>query len=114
MTALIIDVADLDAVKASLQAAFRGEPQGYRYTFHSEEALLTTLNPNRWGILKSLTGAGPLEERELARRVGRDVDSVHADAETMVKSGLIDRRDDGKLHLPYDEVRVSLVCQAAA
>ena len=38
MTTLIIDVADLDAVKASLRAAFRGEPQGCRYTFHSEEA----------------------------------------------------------------------------
>jgi predicted transcriptional regulator len=50
----------------------------------------------------------------IARRVGRDVDSVYADAETLVKCGLIDRSDDGKLHLPYDEVRVSLVCQAAA
>jgi hypothetical protein len=36
------------------------------------------------------------------------------DAETMVKCGLIDRSYDGKLHLPYDEVRVSFVCQAAA
>jgi hypothetical protein len=48
MTTLIIDVADLDTVKASLRAAFRGEPQGCRYTIQSEEALLTTLNPNRW------------------------------------------------------------------
>lgn len=114
MATLVIDVADLDTVKASLRAAFRGEPQGFRYTFHSEEAILTTLNPNRWGILKALTGAGPLGMNEIARRVGRDVDSFHADAETMVKCGLIDRSDDGKLHLPYDEVRVSLVCQAAA
>jgi len=30
------------------------------------------LNPNRWAILKALTGAGPLGVRELARRVGRD------------------------------------------
>jgi predicted transcriptional regulator len=114
MTTLIIDVAGLNTVKGSLEAVFRGEPQGCRYTFHSEEALLTTLNPNRWGILKALTGAGPLGMGEIARRVGRDVDSVHADAATLVKCGLIDRSDDGKLHLPYDEVRVSLVCQAAA
>lgn len=114
MTTLIIDVADLDAVKASLRAAFRGEPQGCRYTFHSEEAILAMLTPNRWRILKALTGAGPLELGQRARRVGRDRDSVHADAETMVKCGLIDRSDDAKLHLPYDEVHVSLVCQAAA
>jgi hypothetical protein len=32
----------------------------------------------------------------------------------LVQCGLIDKTDDGKLHLPYDEVRVELVCQAAA
>jgi predicted transcriptional regulator len=114
MTKLLIDVADLDAVQASLQAAFRSEPQGCRYTFHSEEALLTTLSPNRWGIIKALTGAGPLEMGELARRVGRDVDSVHADAETMVKMRTHRPERRRKAASTCDEVRVSLVYQAAA
>jgi predicted transcriptional regulator len=114
MTTLLIDVADLAAVKASLEAAFRGEPQGCRYTFHSEEPLLRTLTPNRWSILKALTGAGPLEQREPAHRLGRDLNGMHADAEALVECGLIDRTADGAPNLPYDEVRVSLVCQAAA
>ena len=68
MTTLTIDVADLATVKASMKAAFRGVPQDCTYSFASEEQLLTTLNANRWAILKALTGAGPLGVRALARR----------------------------------------------
>lgn len=114
MTTLIIDVADLEAVKASMKAAFRGEPQGCSYSFRSEERLLSTLNPNRWAIVKALTGAGPLGVRELARRVGRDIKGVHTDAQTLVLCGLIDKTADGKLHLPYDEVHLNLVAKADA
>ena len=114
MTTLIIDVADLDQVKERLYAAFGGEPQGCRYSFRSEERLLATLNPNRWAIVKALTGAGPLGVRELARRIGRDVKGVHTDAQVLVLCGLVDKLADGKLHVPYDEVRLELVAKAAA
>ncbi|MFP4063345.1 MAG: hypothetical protein ACLFNA_10655 [Halochromatium sp.] len=56
MATLTIGVSDLDAVKDRMKAAFRGEQQGCRFTFLSEEALLAMLNPNRWAILKALTG----------------------------------------------------------
>ena len=105
MATLIIEVSDLDNVKDRLNAAFRGEPQGCRYSFRSEEHLLSTLNPHRWGILKVLTGAVPLGVRELARRVGRDIKGVHTDTQVLTRCGLIDKTDDGKLHFPYDEVR---------
>ena len=111
---LIIGVEDLESFKASIDAAFRGEPQGCRYAFHSEERLLATINPNRWAILKALTGAGPLGVRELARRVGRDVKGVHTDANTLALCGLIDKTAEGKLHLPYDEVRLELATRAQA
>lgn len=114
MTTLIINVADLESVKASMKAAFRGEPQGCAYSFSSEESLLSMLTPNRWVIVKALLGSGPLGVRELARRVGRDVKGVHTDTQRLVLCGLIDKTEDGKLLLPYDEVRVDLHCQAAA
>lgn len=114
MTTLIINVASLDDVKASMQAAFRGVSQGCAYTFQTESDLLSTLTANRWAILKALTGAGPLGVRELARRVGRDVKGVHTDAQLMAGCGLLDKTADGKLHLPYDEVRLELVASARA
>jgi len=114
MSTLIIDVASIEDIKTSMQAAFRGEPQGCSYSFQNETDLLTTLNANRWAILKALTGAGPLGVRELARRVGRDVKGVHTDTRLLSQCGLIDKTDDGKLHLPYDEVRLELVAKAHA
>ena len=112
MTTLTIEVSDLDAVKEHMKAAFHGEQQGCRYTFLSEEALLAMLNPNRWAILRALTGSGPMGVRAVSAR--RDVKGVHTDAQALTKCGLIDRTEDGKLHLPYDEVRVELRCRAAA
>lgn len=114
MATLIIHVADLETVKANLNAAFRGEAQGCSYTFLTESDLLSTLTANRWAIIKALTGAGPLGVRELARRVGRDVKGVHTDAHTLAQCGLIDKTAEGKLHLPYDEVRLELVAKAEA
>ena len=114
MTMLTIDVADLETMKASMKAAFRGVPQGCIYSFSSEEHLLATLNANRWAILKALTGAGPLGVRELAERLGRDVKGVHSDAQVLVNCGLIDKTNESKLSLPYDEVRLELIVRAAA
>lgn len=113
MTTLTIEVASREKIAARFQRAMQGEPRGGFYTFQSEADLLSTLTANRWAILKALTGAEPLGVRELARRVGRDVKGVHTDAQLMVGCGLIDKTPAGKLHLPYDEVRLELVLKAA-
>ncbi|QVL49977.1 MAG: transcriptional regulator [Thiocapsa sp.] len=97
-----------------VQAVERGKPQPPGYSFTTEEDLLDTLTANRFAILKALTGAGPLGVRELARRVGRDVRAVHADAGRLASIGLIDKTSDGKLHFPYDEVRIEMAWHAAA
>ncbi|MEA3642939.1 MAG: transcriptional regulator [Lamprobacter sp.] len=114
MSTLIIDVSDLETVKARLERAFRGEPQAQRYSFRSEARLLSMLTPDRWGLIKALTGADPLSGPELANRVGRDVTEVLSDAERLVQCGLVDKTSEGKFHLPYEKVCVELVCQAAA
>lgn len=92
----------------------RGEPQPPRYFFQTEEGLLDTLTGNRFALIKALAGAGPIGVRELARRVGRDVRAVYADASRLSSIGLIDKAVGGKLHFPYDAVRVELGWQAAA
>ncbi len=115
METLIIEVATDDALNARIvQAAERGEPQPPGYFFDTEEALLDTLTGNRWAILRAMVGAGPIGVRELARRVGRDVRAVHADAKRLSTIGLIDKLPDGKLRFPYDAVRVELEFKAAA
>lgn len=115
MSTLTIEVASEEETLAQAIAAIeRNEPQPPRYLFCSQEDLLDTLTGNRWAILKTLTGAGPIGVRELARRVGRDVRAVHADAQRLASIGLIDKTRDGKLHFPHDGVHIEIDWRAAA
>lgn len=108
-----IEVASVETAKKRAKAALRGEAQGAFITFRTHEDMWSTLTANRWGIVKALTGAGPLGVRELARRVGRDVKGVHTDATLLVRAGVIDRTAQGKLSFPYDTVHVEFVLEAA-
>ena len=114
MRTVTIEVAGIEAIQARMKAAFCGEPQGCFISFPSHEDLWTTLTPNRWAILKAMTGAGPLGVRELARKVKRDVKGVHTDAHALVLCGVIDKTPDGKLLFPYDVVHVDFMLEAAA
>lgn len=112
MTTLTIDIGDFESIKARLCS---GKPDSTpRYTFPSAEAMARTLTPGRWGLLAALTGSGCMGVRELARRVGRDVRAVHADAQALVLCGLVDKSEDGKLHFPYNTVHVDFTLKEAA
>ena len=67
----------------------------------------------RESLYKALCGAGPVSTREAARRVGRDVKAVHADATALLLAGLLDRTADGQIEFPYDAVKVEFLLQAA-
>ncbi|MTW20448.1 transcriptional regulator [Allochromatium palmeri] len=114
MQTLIIDVATIEEVKASMKAAFRGEPQGCRYSFASEERLLEVLNGRRWAILKVLAGQGPVGMRELARRLGRDIKPLSRDTKTLTDCGLIDKQPDGKVEFPYNGIDLAIRFRNAA
>jgi len=51
--------------------------------------------------------------REIARRVERDVKSVHGDVQSLLKAGVLERTGDGQIEFPYDEVHVDFVVRAA-
>ena len=96
-----------------MRRAFRGEKQGAYLSFASLELLWKVLTPKRWEILRTMTGAGPLAIRELARRLHRDVKSVHGDVQSLLKAGVLDRTEDGQIVLPYDQIHVDFVLRAA-
>ena len=60
-----------------------------------------------------MAGAGPLAIRALARRMGRDVKTVHGDVQALLSAGVVDRTDDGLVEFPYDAVHVDFVLRAA-
>ena len=113
MNTLTVGVSSLDETEGRMRRAFKGEKQGAYIGFASLELLWKVLTPKRWEILRTMAGAGPLAIREVARRVGRDVKSVHGDVQSLLKAGVLDRTEDGQIAFPYDQIHVDFVVRAA-
>ena len=113
MNIVTIGVCSEAESRARLQRAFEGEEQGSFISFPTVELLWRVMTPKRWELLRSMTGAGPLFIREVSRRTGRDVKSVHGDIQALLKAGVLDRIDDGRVDFPYDQVHVEFVLNAA-
>jgi predicted transcriptional regulator len=113
MTTVTIGVASRAEINARAKAASRGKRQGARISFASLDLMHRVLTPNRWQMLRTLMGAGPVGVRELARRLDRDVKGVHGDVQALLKSGVIDRADDGRVVFPFDAIHVDFVVKAA-
>lgn len=113
MNVVTIGVSSPEDTKRRMRRAFRGEKQGAFIGFASLELLWKVLTPKRWEIVQAMAGAGPLAIREVARRVDRDVKSVHGDIQALLKAGVLERAEDGRIVFPYDEVHVDFVVRAA-
>jgi predicted transcriptional regulator len=102
-------------VRERLSGAFAGRSQGGpRLTFASHALMWRVLTPNRWVVLETMTGAGPLALREVARRVGRDVKGVHTDVHALLGAGVLNRTESGAFEFPYEAVHVDFTLRAAA
>src|SRR5260221_12487934 len=113
MAGVTIGISGLEDKKDRMRRAFAGQEQGAFISFETVELLWKVITPKRWDLLRAMAGAGPLAIRELARRVGRDVKSVHGDVSALLKAGVLNRADDGRIEFPYDEIHVDFVLRAA-
>ena len=114
MNEVTLGITSREAASNRFLAAWQsGKPQGAYIGFESEEQLWKTMTLKRWQILKTMTGAGEMTIREVARRVKRDVKAVHGDITALLLCGLLDKVDSGKIIFPYDRVHVDFMLQAA-
>ncbi len=93
--------------------AFEDEFQGEFISFTSPALLFKTLSGNRWELLKTMTGAGPISIRAAARRLDRDVKAVHGDVQMLLSAGILQKTDDGRIEFPFDAIHVDFMLQAA-
>ena len=70
--------------------------------------LLRTLSPARWSLLERLKRDGPMSIYELAKRLERDYKNVHTDVTRLAELGLVERRADGGVAVPWEIVRAEL------
>ena len=105
----------LKAVRAGFLSAWSsGKYKGEHFDFESPAALFRVLTPKRWELIECLQGTGPLGVRALARALGRDVKRVHEDASAMIEVGMVEKTAEGKLVVPFDQIRADFVMKSAA
>jgi predicted transcriptional regulator len=112
MKTVIFDVASAAEVKQRVRAAFAGNKQTPRISFASPELLFRVMTANRWDVIRTMAGAEPMAVRELARRLDRDVKSVHGDVQALLTAGVL-RKAEGGIVFPYDAVHVNFIVKAA-
>jgi predicted transcriptional regulator len=115
MKTVILEVKSAKDAMAEFSQAWRSKKQqkAARISFASPELLWKVLTAKRWELLKALCGAGSVSIREAARRVERDVKSVHGDVISLIKAGLLNRTKSGGIEFPYDAIKVEFLLQAA-
>jgi predicted transcriptional regulator len=84
------------------------------FTFSSPAQLLSVITPKRWELIEHLQKIGPSSIRGLARSVERDIKRVHDDVSALSDWGIIERTEDGKVHIPYDVIHANFDMRAAA
>ena len=100
--------------KRHTQAAQSGRAQQSTFSYASPELLFSEIRPKRWGVLEAMSGAGEMSLRELARRLERDVKSVHRDVHVLLETGLVAKTGSGKIVCPFDKVRFDFTLAQAA
>jgi predicted transcriptional regulator len=113
---LTIDVAPLSEALDSFAAAFdpsKRSASPARISFASPELLWKVLTPERWEVLRAMTGAGPLRASEIAQRISRDPETVAADVRALRTAGVLDAAPDDCVSFPFDAIHVDFVLKAA-
>ena len=115
MNTVVLEVRGLTDTLADVTRAMKTAraERDARIGFATPELLWQALTAKRWELLKALCGAGPVSIREPARRVGRDVKTVHGDVTALLDAGVLTRVADGRIEFPYDAAKVEFVLHAA-
>ena len=113
MKTITLEIASREKINRRFLHAFEGEQQGTFISFESPELLFKVISGKRWDLLKVMTGAGPMTIREAARRLERDVKAVHGDVQALLKAGILQKDENGRIVFPYDVVHVDFMLKAA-
>ena len=113
MHTVTLGLSSREKINKRFLDALDGKLQGTFISFESPTLLFKVLSGNRWELLETMTGAGPMSIREAARRLGRDVKAVHRDVHMLLDVGILQKTDKGQIKFPFDAVQVDFMLQAA-
>ena len=106
----IIEVAPrgsaIRTAKLQIAGVRRGQVPDFHLSFESARALFSELTAARVDLLDSLRRAGPCSVYALAKAADRNYSNVHTDVARLEVLGLIERTDEGAIHVPYESVEI--------
>jgi Predicted transcriptional regulator len=112
---ILISICSLDEFKKATRIAFKQAQAGaspedpiHRVYFTSEEDLFSMLSPKRMELLKYLKKNGPLSCRKLATLLNRAYANVHEDVKQLTQLEIIQKDEDQKLTVPWDQVDIAV------
>ena len=108
----IIEVAKRGSIFTAAAQQIAGARQGhgpdYRLGFESAKSLFTELTPERLDLLGMLGRQGPCRVEQLADFSAGSPETVAADVDRLVDLGLVERRHDGTISVPFDAIEILL------
>lgn len=93
---------------ADLQAAIASEPVA-PYSgvgFETMAQFGEVFTPKRWELIEALKAVGPLTIYGLAKRLSRHYRNVHKDVTALIDWMVIEKDEDGRVFVPWDEIDV--------
>jgi predicted transcriptional regulator len=112
---ILISICSLDDFKRAVRTSFKraeaddpAEDPIHRVYFTSADDLFGTLSPKRMELLKYLKKHGPLSCRKLATSLNRAYANVHEDVRQLAQLDLIQKDEEQKLTVPWDEIDIAV------
>jgi len=111
----IIEVSRRNGIfDAALADMADGGSEDFHLSFESARLLFSELTPARLDLLDTLRKSGPFTVKALSKAAGRNYSNVHTDVARLVELGLIERTEDDRVFVPFDDVEVHFRLAAAA
>ena len=89
-----------------LEADEQVSPADYHLNFADTLHLLAELPPRRLDTLREIKRSGPVSVYAVAKHLSRNYSNVHTDVQKLVEHGLVDKDEQGRVFVPWDDIVV--------
>ena len=98
---------ELEQIAEKIDHGEKLEPASERVYFEDARTFFRHLTPRRFDLLEELHRCGATSINALAKNLKRNYKNVHNDVKALESIGLIERGEDGRYCVPWDEINTS-------
>jgi predicted transcriptional regulator len=99
---------ELEKIAGRIDRGEHPSPASERIYFEDARTFFHHITPRRFDLLEELHRSGPISINALAKLLKRNYKNVHDDVKALAQIGLIEKNDEGRYTVPWDEVTATL------